>query len=307
MLEPVMTMDGGARIYAPGGRLLGAGGRLEQPGLVRTVELLADEGVESVYTGSIGRALVRLLEERGGAVSTDDLARYEAHWADPVEVAYCGLRVLTRSGLTGVPETLARLPRLQGLAERDRVLALVDALAGPGAETHTTNLVTVDGDGNACVLTSSLGLGSGDFLPGLDLHLNSMLGEKDLLAGVLEAGARMESMMCPTLVLDDAQLVLGIGSAGGTRLRTALVGVLAAIVDEGLDPQAAVDRPRVHRAGDVVNAEPGVDETALAALHRRGLHVRRYPGRHHYFGGVSLVARAGAAADPRRDGAALLV
>ena len=33
------------------------------------------------------------------------------------------------------------------------------------------------------MLTTSLGLGSGDFLPGLDLHLNSMLGETDLLRG----------------------------------------------------------------------------------------------------------------------------
>ena len=306
MLEPVMTMDEGARIYAPGGRLLGEGGRLEQPGLVRALGLLADEGVESVYTGSIARALVELMEERGGVVSAADLAAYEARWSEPVEVGYCGLRVLARGGLTGVPETLARMPRLRGLPERERVLALLDALAGPGVESHTTNLVTVDAEGNACVLTSSLGLGSGDFLPGLDLHLNSMLGEQDLLVGELEPGARMESMMCPTLALDGTAPAVAIGSAGGTRLRTALVGVLSALLDEGLDPQAAVDRPRVHRAGEVVNAEPGVDEQALEELHRRGLHVRRYPARHHYFGGVSLVSHGGAAADPRRNGAALL-
>ena len=29
-------------------------------------------------------------------------------------------------------------------------------------------------------MTTSLGLGSGHFLPGLDIHLNSMLGEVDL-------------------------------------------------------------------------------------------------------------------------------
>ena len=71
------------------------------------------------------------------------------------------------------------------------MLALVGALAGPVPEGHTTNLVTVDAEGNACVLTTSLGLGSGDFLPGLDLHLNSMLGEADLVRGPLEPGDRM--------------------------------------------------------------------------------------------------------------------
>ena len=98
-------------------------------------------------------------------------------------------------------------------------------------------------------------------------------------------------MMAPSVALDEDGLVLAIGSAGGTRLRTALVTVASSILDEGLEPQAAVDRPRVHRAGDVVNAEPGVDEDALVELERRGLAVRRWPARHHYFGGVSLCSR----------------
>jgi gamma-glutamyltranspeptidase / glutathione hydrolase len=130
-----------------------------------------------------------------------------------------------------------------------------------------------------------------------------MLGETDLIRGPLEPGARMDSMMAPTVVLDARGLELALGAAGGTRLRTAFLTVLAGIVDEGLDPQTAVDRPRVHPAGEVVNAEPGVDEDGLAALEAAGRIVRRWPDRHHYFGGVSAVARSGAAADPRRSGA----
>jgi len=203
-----------------------------------------------------------------------------------------------------VPDTLVRLPRLRGLTARERVVALVECLdSAAGPETHTTNLVAVDADGNACVLTTSLGLGSGDWLPGLDVHLNSMLGETDLIRGPLEPGARMDSMMAPTVVLDRDGLELALGAAGGTRLRTALLTVLAGIVDEELDPQAAVDRPRVHPAADVVNAEPGADEDGLAALEAAGRAVRRWPERHHYFGGVSAAGRSGAAADPRRSGA----
>ena len=44
MLAPVMTMNEGAAIYAPGGELLRAGDRLRQPGLVRAIEALAGEG-----------------------------------------------------------------------------------------------------------------------------------------------------------------------------------------------------------------------------------------------------------------------
>jgi gamma-glutamyltranspeptidase / glutathione hydrolase len=162
----------------------------------------------------------------------------------------------------------------------------------------------VDRDGNACVLTSSLGLGSGDFIPSLDLHLNSMLGEADLLRGPLEPGSRMQSMMAPLLAFDGDGLSLAAGAAGGTRLRTALLGVVAGILDEGLTANAAVERARFHPAPEAVNAEPGVDEAALDELETRGLTVRRWPARHHYFGGVSVVSRAGAAGDPRRSGAA---
>jgi gamma-glutamyltranspeptidase / glutathione hydrolase len=213
----------------------------------------------------------------------------------------------TRGGLSGVPELVGRLPSLDGLSETERVLAFLAALeaAAPGPDGHTTNLVTVDAGGRACVLTTSLGLGSGDFLPGLDLHLNSMLGEADLVVGPLVPGDRMASMMAPMLAFDGLGPVLAIGSAGGTRLRGALVGVAAAVLEERLDPQTAVERPRVHPAGNVVNAEPGVDEAALARLEAGGRTVRRWPARHHYFGGVSLVGRDGLAADPRRSGAAL--
>ena len=153
-------------------------------------------------------------------------------------------------------------------------------------------------------MTTSLGLGSGDFLPGLDLHLNSMLGEAELVRGVLEPGERMGSMMAPTLVHDADGIEVAAGAAGGTRLRTALLTVLAGVLDEGADAEAAVSRPRFHPVGRLANAEPGLDDGALDALRSRGLEVRVWEDRHHYFGGVSLITRSGGAGDPRRDGAA---
>ena len=300
MLAPVFTMQpDGARIYAPEGRPLEAGDLLHQPGLVPALELLAAEGPDSPYLGSIAEVLTGV---EGIAVSRADLERCEPRWERPADVGWAGHRVLTRAGLSGVPETLSRLPPLRALDATARVHALLDALDGPGTEGHTTNLVTADSNGNACVLTSSLGLGTGDFLPGLDLQANSMLGEVDLVLEPLRPGERMQSMMAPTLALDGDGLALAIGAAGGTRLRTALVGVAAGVLDERLEPTVAVERARVHRAGDIVNAEPGVDERALEQLEATGLRVRRWSAQHHYFGGVSLVARAGAAGDPRRSG-----
>lgn len=308
-LAPVYTMNEGGDIYAPGGKLLEAGAIVRLPGLEQAFELLRDEGAASVYTGSIAQALAAMLEERGGAVTAADLAAYEAVWSNPVEIDYCGTRFHTREGLSEVPGTMRRLPRLRGLPKSERVLALIDALGAPSVDLpeHTSNISVVDGDRNVCVLTSSLGLCSGDWVPGLGLHLNSILGEKYLHRGELGPGDRMGSMMAPSIALDRDGFVLGIGSAGAARLRTAIVGVAAGILDEGVEPQAAVDRPRFHRQDGVVNAEPGVDDQALAALEERGLQVHRWPELNYYFGGVSLVSRWGPAADPRRSGHALEV
>ena len=297
MLAPVMTMREGGRIYQPGGSLLDDGDVLEQPGLVRALELIRDEGARSVYTGTIAAELLALVSERDGVVTEADLRGYEADWTGPARLTFTERRVVTRAGLSAVPETLAAY---DPSGWPSTLLEVLNPRTGAG---HTTNLTVVDAAGNACVLTTSLGLGSGDWLPGLDLHLNSMLGEADLIRGPLEPGGRMPSMMAPTLVFDAEGLELAIGSAGGTRLRTALVGVLGAILGEGVEPQAAVDRARFHPAGDVLNAEPGVDEAWLVGLEQGGWNVRRWPERHHYFGGVSAVGRHGAAADPRRSGA----
>jgi gamma-glutamyltranspeptidase/glutathione hydrolase len=308
MLEPVMTMNEGAEIYSPGGSVLDEGDLLRQPGLVPALESLAEDGPRGAYEGTIGRALLELMEERGGLVTAEDLKTYAARWSEPTEVAFRGFTLRSRTGLSDLPSAAARLPEVRGLSEPERVLAFVGALLEDVPDRPgTTNVSVLDAEGNACVLTTSLGLGSGDFLPGLDLHLNSMLGEADLITGELEPGERMQSMMAPALAFYGGELVLAAGAAGGTRLRSALLEVLAGILDEELEPQAAVDRPRVHPAGALVHLEPGFEPATVAALESAGFEVRTWPERHHYFGGVSVVTRTAAAADPRRSGRARLV
>jgi gamma-glutamyltranspeptidase/glutathione hydrolase len=293
MLAPVMTMREGGRIYTPGGRLLQTGERLEQPGLVRALELVAEEGGGSP---SLREALLALMDERGGLVTAEDLASYRAEWRAPVEIEHSGLKLASREALN------SPLPVLQVLTGSDPVTIAL-ALRGANSDGDTTNLAVSDRDGNAVVLTTSLGLGSGDWLPGLDLHLNSMLGEADLLVGELAPGERMASMMTPAIGYDADGLALAIGAAGGTRLRSALVQVLTGFLDEGLSPGDAVDRPRLHPVGELVHLEPGFPAAVQEALERAGFTVRVWPVRHHYFGGVSLVSRRGAAGDPRRSGA----
>lgn len=304
MFGGLYSLGRGADLYTRDGRTLGEGDVLDQPGTAGALEALAEEGVESVYRGSLAEALLRV---DGIVLDASDLASYRPRWRDPVGVSYAGRRIATRGGLSGVPELLDRMPTIRGLTSAERVLGLVAAFE-PQASTgeHTTNMVAVDAHGRACVLTHSLGVGAGVWLPGFDLQLNNLLGESDIAFGSPGPGDRLESRMAPALAFDDNGLELAIGAAGATRLRTALATVLAAILDEGLDAETAVGLPRIHPTAELVDAEPGVDDTALTTLEESGRTVRRWDRLHHYFGGVSCVGRAGAAGDPRRSGAALL-
>ena len=304
MLAVVMTMNEGARIYSPAGALLQTGDLLHQPGLVAALEALADEGAAAVYTGTIAARLLELMEARGGLVTEQDLAEYRAEWSDPVELEFRGLSLATRAALGDFATALAGLPSLRGRPEPERAVALAECLGPASADHGTTNLAVVDAEGSVCVLTTSLGLGSGDFVPGYDLHLNSMLGEADLMTGSLEPGGRMASMMAPTVAVGEGGIALAAGAAGGTRLRSALIQVVSGVLDEGVDLQEAIDRPRLHPVGPIVHLEPGFAEETIAELGAHGFAARVWPRPHHYFGGVSAVTRTGAAGDPRRSGAA---
>jgi gamma-glutamyltranspeptidase/glutathione hydrolase len=305
MFGELYALGRGADLFTSEGRILAAGELLHQPGLAQTLEALAEEGAGTVYRGSLAEALLGVDDL---VISPADLAGYRPLWRDPEIAQLHGRRAATRGGLSGVPELLPRLPRLAALTATERVLALVDAFEPvPAGGEHTTNMVAVDGHGRACVLTHSLGVGAGVWLPGFDTQLNNLLGEPDIAHGEPQPGDHLESRMAPTLVFDADGLELAIGAAGATRLRTALGTVLTAILDEGYDAESAVSLPRVHPTLDLVDAEPGVDEAALDALEETGRTVRRWDRLHHYFGGVSCVGRAGAAGDPRRSGDARLL
>ena len=78
-------------------------------------------------------------------------------------------------------------------------------------------------------------------------------------------------------------------------------------------PVLEFDGRIVWMQGVQVEAEPGIDEEALAALEREGWPVQRFRERSLYFGGVQAVARdpetgeLSGGGDPRRGGSAVLV
>ncbi|HEY0485729.1 MAG TPA: gamma-glutamyltransferase [Mycobacteriales bacterium] len=299
-----LAVGPGAAVYAPDGTLATAGATLLHPGLDRMLALLAGEGPAAFYRGPVADALVGAVRAGGGVLTRDDLAAYAVQEVPAGAARFGTATVRARTDLNRCRDAFAALPDdLADLSPPDRAVAVARVLGGPDLLGDTTNVSVVDPDGNACVVTTTMGLGSSVWIPGYGVHLNSMLGEGELLVGPQLPGARMGSMMCPLVVTDDAGLVAAAGAAGASRIRTALVHTLVGTVAGGLPAAEAVARPRTHPVGPLLHAEPGLDPEVAERLEQDwDLHV--WPDRDAYFGGASVVGRTGAGADPRRDGAA---
>jgi gamma-glutamyltranspeptidase/glutathione hydrolase len=145
--------------------------------------------------------------------------------------------------------------------------------------------------------------------------VNNMLGEEDLNPlgfHAIAPGRRVPSMMAPTMVLRGGEIELGLGSAGSNRIRSAILQTIVRAVEQGMAAEEAVRAPRLHFEQGIVQAEPGIDEEALARIESGGVPVLRRPAINLFFGGVQAVARervTGALSgggDPRRGGAVAL-
>ncbi|HEY0359022.1 MAG TPA: gamma-glutamyltransferase [Mycobacteriales bacterium] len=302
-----LAIGEGAAVYAPGGTLATAGSTLLHPGLDRTLAILAAEGPGPFYTGEVAADLADVVAAGGGVLTAADLAAYRVLEVPAGAAPFAGGTVRARTDLNRCRETFGRLPAgLERMAPPERAAAVARALGGPDGYPNTTNVSVVDPDGSACVITTTMGLGSSVWIPGRGVHLNSMLGEGELLVGPVVPGERMGSMMCPLVVTGSDGLVAAAGAAGASRIRTALVHTLVGTLVEGLPAEVAVTRPRTHPVGPVLHAEPGLEPDVEARLARDWqLQVWARPDA--YFGGASVVGRTGAGADPRRDGAALVL
>jgi gamma-glutamyltranspeptidase / glutathione hydrolase len=264
--------------------------------------------------------------------------------AGGILIAFC-LDLLERAGAAGMEQLVAAMEEAQAarterfhrglyddgfaaefLAEENLTAAAGRmgagiAPSGPGVDGpaerlgSTTHITAVDAEGGCASVTCSNGTGSGLVVPGTGVHVNNMLGEEDLNPlgfHLTPAGRRMPSMMAPTVVLRDGGLEMALGSGGSNRIRSAIVQAILRLVVDGLEAAEAVRAPRVHFEAGAVQAEPGVDESALEALEQRGLQVARWTRLNWFFGGVHAVTRDPATGevrgggDPRRGGAVAL-
>jgi gamma-glutamyltranspeptidase/glutathione hydrolase len=186
------------------------------------------------------------------------------------------------------------------------------------ASSDTVYLSVVDGDGNACSFINSLymGFGTGIVAKGTGVFLQNRGANFSLdpqHPNALAGGKRPYHTIIPGMATRDGELWASFGVMGGFMQPQGHFQVLSAMIDDDLNPQEALDRPRwMLEAGtsdSTLALEDGIPSGAMARLAQLGHSVRRVSGRERaLFGGGQIIVRdpdSGVlygGSEPRQDG-----
>lgn len=312
------------------------GAKVRFPALGATLRRIAAEGPDALYRGSVARAIAAC-----SWLSEQDLAEFAPRWVEPLVADYRGITVAEMPPPTqGVAalEGLALLdlgpPTLADAVECVR-LALDDAAAHvrDGADVSwlleperladrrghrsgavselsggTSYICAVDGNGMAVSFIQSLYevFGSGVVAPGTGIVLQNR-GACFAPEGKVTPGVRPYHTIIPAMLLRSGRLLGPLGLVGGFMQAQGHVQVVSALVDSGLDPQAALDLPRFRVEGDEVRLEDELWERR-DELGRVGLTPIRSSETRAEFGCGQLIVADGTLAggsDARGDGCAI--
>ncbi len=182
----------------------------------------------------------------------------------------------------------------------------------------TVYLTVVDGEGNAVSFINSLYQGFGSALTARGFAIQNR-GHSFSLdpdhANAIAPGKRPFHTIIPAMLREDGEFRASWGVMGGSMQPQGHLQVAAAMVDSGLNPQAALDAPRFRWLGGrrVALESTRLPAATVADLRERGHELELYPeyrddGGH--FGGGQVIYRDEegvliGGSDPRRDGQAL--
>jgi len=326
-----LTAEKWAQLGGPLGPPPRVGDLVYQPELGTTLRRIAEEGPSAFYEGEVAAAIAEAswLEE-------SDLAAFEPRWVEPLRLSYKGTEVCElpppTQGVCAL-EALGLLERSSpSLASQIRCvqLALEDALArvrdgadvtelltpeyldarrGRAAVTEpaggTVYLCAVDADRMAVSFIQSLfdGFGSGLVAPGTGVVLQNRAA-CFAVSGAVEPGRRPYHTIIPGMLFRDGNLLGPFGVMGGFIQAQAHMQLVSAIVDDGLDPQAALDRPRFRVDGERVLLEEGLWDHE-PDLQRLGYQTVRETDTSLFGGGQAILVSGDAlvgGSDPRKDG-----
>ncbi|WP_298535591.1 gamma-glutamyltransferase [uncultured Algibacter sp.] len=313
---------------------------LKYPVLAKTLERISEYGKDGFYKGETAKVLVQFIQENGGILTEEDLAKYEAKWRTPISFTYDDLRIISMSPPASGGICLAQIMKMiepypinkyghnsikaiQILAEAERrayadrsyflgdpdfvdipVKELIsedyaknriadfsfDHATLSSSVSHgniqiiesdeTTHYSIIDQFGNAISATTTLNgaYGSKLYCSELGFFLNNEMddfsskpGEPNMF-GLIGAKAnsiapekRMLSSMTPTIVEKNGELLMSVGTPGGSTIITSVLQTILNVHEFKMSMQEAVDAPRFHHQWlpDEIRMEPNSFDKSL--------------------------------------------
>lgn len=223
------------------------------------------------------------------------------------------------------PAPIAGLLSADYLARRRAQIQLDRAMQPPSfgqpvAGSDTVYLCVIDGEGNGCSFINSLymGFGSGVAAEGTGVFLQNRGACFTLEPGhpnELKPRKRPYHTIIPAMVTKDGALWATVGVMGGFMQPQGHMQVISAMIDDNLNPQEALNRPRwCLEAGTPDSAlllEDGYPLATMARLAEMGHPVRPVTGASRGVFGDGQIIRRDAetgvllgGSDPRKDGVA---
>ena len=151
--------------------------------------------------------------------------------------------------------------------------------SAPSPDSGTTHLTVMDSEGNAVSITNTImsGFGSGIIPRGTGVVMNNGMMWYDPIPGRVNSiapGKYPLNNMTPALVLGTDGVEMALGASGGRRITNCVTSLLVKMIDFNMDPQSAIDSPRVDCSSQFTDVDSGLSQNIISQLKNKGHNVR---------------------------------
>ena len=117
-VEKLKSFPASRDTFLVAGQAPGEGTHWEQPELVATLTLIAEQGADAFYRGTIAELIANEMERGQGLITLEDLRAYRPVWRDPIEISYRGYNIYSMPPPSSGGVTLAQILNiLEGFEE----------------------------------------------------------------------------------------------------------------------------------------------------------------------------------------------
>ncbi|WHX42646.1 gamma-glutamyltransferase [Mesobacillus sp. AQ2] len=345
-----LSRSAAGEVFLPDGKPLKEGDVLVQDDLAKTFKLIRSKGTDALYKGKIGEALADVVQDFGGSMTPEDLAKYDVTVDEPVWGDYQGYKIASmpppssggvfllqmlkildgynlsqydvnstekyhllaeamhlayadRAAYAGDPE-FVNVP-VNGLLhpdyikERQELISLDSVNQNPTAGDpwkyenseanysqtsqpndrqygETTHFTVADKWGNVVSYTTTIEqvFGTGIMVPGYGFMLNNELTDFDAVPGganEVQPNKRPLSSMTPTIVFENDEPVLTVGSPGGPTIITSVLQTILHAIEYDMELKEAVEQPRIYTNNlNSYRFEEGISTDTINELNAMG-------------------------------------